>query len=81
MKKSMDDLKETIKSDKKELKDKVFDILSIALYVYKGHSVNWQFFNATPPPGWEWLHRPEEESWAGDERDQGQAASRMISIT
>ena len=26
MKKSIDDLKETIKSDKKELKDKVFDI-------------------------------------------------------
>ena len=34
MKKSIDDLKETIKSDKKELKDKVFDILSITLYVW-----------------------------------------------
>ena len=34
MKKSMDDLKETIKSDKKELKDKVFDILSSTLYVW-----------------------------------------------
>ena len=51
----MDDLKETIKSDKKELKDKVFNMIS-TLYVYmgrcpKGHSVNCQFFNATPPPG------------------------------
>ena len=34
MKKSIDDLKETIKSDKKELKDKVFDILSSTLYVW-----------------------------------------------
>ena len=49
MKKSIDDLKETIKSDKKELKDKVFNMIS-TLYIYmgrgpKGHSVNCQLLH------------------------------------
>ena len=28
---------------------------------------------------WEWLHGPEEASWAGDKRDPGQAASMVWS--